>query len=152
MAPAVAERTPERIAHIINLDGTIPIDGKSTRELMPDLWTDFRRRAKASGDERWAPPVPEWTFGVTGEDLTWMRSKLTAHPLRTWETPLLFSKVIDRGIPRTFIHCTEGVSQEEALLQEKDCRKVGWHYRSMPTGHDAMITAPRELTTLLMGI
>lgn len=36
MAPAVAERVPERIAHIVNLDGIIPIDGKPFKDMMPD--------------------------------------------------------------------------------------------------------------------
>ncbi len=149
MAPAVAERIPERLAHVINLDGEIPIDGKSTKEILPDLWSDFRHSAQASGDEWWASP-PDWTFGVTGTDLEWMKSKLTAHPLKTWETPFSLTNQIARSIPRTFIHCTEGVSQEERENQERNCTQMGWQYRMLPTGHDAMITAPQELTKLLL--
>src|SRR5258708_4241557 len=36
MVPAVAERIPERLAHIVNLDGPIPIDGKSVKDILPD--------------------------------------------------------------------------------------------------------------------
>lgn len=150
MAPAVAERVPERISHIINLNGVIPIEGKSFKELMPDFWVDFQQRGRNNGDETWSPPVTEWTFGVTGADLAWMRSKLTPHPLKTWETPLFFSNPVTRSIPRTFIHCTEGVSPDDITNEEKKCTRNGWQYRQLVTGHDAMITAPEELTHLLL--
>lgn len=150
MAPAVAERAPERVAHIISLDGVIPVDGKPFKDFVPDVWNDFRQRGQANGDEWWSPPVREWTFGVTGDDLEWMMSKLTPHPLKTWETPLSFTNPAARSIPRTFIQCIEGVSLDGIANQEKDCARMGWHYRTLPTGHDAMITAPKELAELLL--
>jgi pimeloyl-ACP methyl ester carboxylesterase len=150
MAPAVAECVPERIGHIVNLDGVLPVDGKAFKDLMPDYWNDFRQRARAKGDEWWSAPVPEWTFGAIGDDLAWMQSKLTPHPLKTWEMPLSFTNPSARSIPRTFIHCTEGASSEDISNQEKDCAQFGWQYRQLPTGHDAMITAPKELTELLI--
>lgn len=150
MAPAVADRVPERVAHIVNLDGGLPVDGKPIKDLMPDMWDEMRRRAQASGDVWWVPPIPEWTFGVTGDDLIWMRSKLTPHPLRTWETPLLFSSPALRTIPRTFIHCTEGATPDEIASQARDCAEMGWRSSTLATGHDAMITAPSQLTDLLL--
>ncbi len=150
MAPAVAERVPERIAHIVNLDGVIPVEGKAFKDLLPDYWEDFRQRGRANGDEGWSPPVLEWTFGVTGADLEWMQSKLTPHPLKTWETPLHFTNPAARSIPRTFIHCAEGLAAHEVAEEEKKCASLGWGYRALPTGHDAMITAPEELTKTLL--
>jgi pimeloyl-ACP methyl ester carboxylesterase len=150
MAPAVAERVPERIAHIVNIDGVLPVDGRSFKELMPDYWEDFRQRGRAKGDEWWSPPIPEWTFGIIGPDLEWMSSRLTPHPLKTWEMPLSFTSPAARSIPRTFIHCTEGASPEEITGQEKECAQMGWQYRQLATGHAAMITAPQELTELLL--
>ena len=150
MAPAVAERVPERIAHIVNLDGVLPVADKPFKDLMPDFWDDLRQRARANGDEWWSPPIPEWTFGVTGDDLEWMQSKLTQHPLKTWEMPISFTNPTARSIPRTLIHCTEGYSPEEVVNEEKNCVESGWQYRQLATGHDAMITAPSELTELLL--
>jgi pimeloyl-ACP methyl ester carboxylesterase len=150
MAPAVAERVPERIAQIINLDGIIPIEGKAFKDLMPDYFEDFQKRGRASGDEWWSPPIPEWTFGMAGADLEWVQSKSTPYPLKTWEMPLSFTNPAARSIPRTFIHCTEGASPEEITGQEKECAQMGWQYRQLATGHAAMITAPQELTELLL--
>lgn len=150
MAPAVAERIPERLAHMVNLDGILPTDGKSIKEMLPDFWADVRQHAQASGDEWWSPPIPDWTFGVMGADLEWMKSKLTAHPLKTWETPFSFTTQAARSIPRTFIHCAEGLAPEEMANREKECAQMGWQYRTLQTGHDAMITAPKELAELLL--
>lgn len=51
MAPAVAERILQRLAHVVNLDGVLPVDGKAFKDLLPDYWADFRNRARAGGDE-----------------------------------------------------------------------------------------------------
>jgi len=149
MVPAVAARVPERVSHVINLDGILPVAGKPIKEMLPDFWQNFRERAQANGDEWWAPP-PGWTFGVTGADLEWMKSRLTSHPLKTWETPLFFTNPAASTIPHTFIHCTDGSSQDDISNQEKDCLREVWQYRMLPTGHDAMITMPVKLTELLL--
>lgn len=146
----VADRIPEQIGQLINIDGPIPMDGQNFIELMPDLWTDFRARALASGDEWWAPIIPEWTFGANGADLDWMRSKLTAHPLKTWNTRFSLTNSAGLSIPRVFVHCIEGVSSEEIVKTEKDCEGMDWHYRNLLSDHDAMITVPQELTQLLL--
>lgn len=152
MAPFVAEHSPERIAHLVNLDGIIPVEGKAFKEMMPDYFDDFRKRGLADGDEWWSPPILEWTFGVTGADLEWMQAKLTPYPLKTWLLPMSFTNPDSRPIPRTFIHCTEGYSAEEIVAEERKCLEAGWGYRQLATGHDAMITAPKELTELLIDL
>jgi pimeloyl-ACP methyl ester carboxylesterase len=150
MVPAVAEKVPGRVAHLINLDGPIPVDGKSAKDLMPDIWGDFSQRAQVGGDAGWIPPIPEWTFGISGADLEWMMSKLTAHPLKTLETQLNFSDPTACSIPRTFIYCTEGASPEEIAAQEKECVRSNYQYRALATGHDAMITRPDEFVKILL--
>lgn len=152
MAPAVAERIPERFAHIVNLDGVIPIEGKAFKDLMPDYFDDFQKRGLANGDEWWSPPILEWTFGVAGAELEWMQSKLTPYPLKTWLMLMTFTNPVARSIPRTFIHCTGGSSVEEIVKEEKKCLEAGWQYCQLATGHDAMITAPEELSKLLLDL
>lgn len=150
MAPIVADRIPERIAHIVNLDGIIPEKGKTCKEMMPDYWSDFRNRASASGDEWWVPPVIEWTFGVSGADLEWMQSKLTPHPLKTWTTVVNLSNPAAQSIPSTFVLCTDGMTEKDIAAEEKKFTGLGMNFRSLPTGHDAMITMPNELAKILL--
>ncbi len=152
MIAAVAERTPQRITHLVNLDGILPVEGKALRDIMPQYFEDFRQRGHANGDEWWVPPVPEWTFGLTGADLDWMRAKLTPYPLKTWLMPMPLASESARAIPRTFIRCTDGYSAEAILNDEQVCLQSGWQYRQLATGHDVMLTAPKDLSQCLHGL
>ena len=150
MAPIVADRIPERVAHIVNLDGMIPENGKSLADLIGETWDFFKKKATDSGDEWWCPPILEWTVGVSGADLKWAQSKLTPHPLKTLTTPVALENPRAKSIPSTFILCSEGMTDEDIAAEEKKLAGLGMNFRSLPTGHDAMITMPNELANMLL--
>ena len=150
MAHVVADRIPERVGHIVNLDGMVPENGKSLADLIGETWDFFKKKATESGDEWWCPPILEWTFGVSGADLEWAQSKLTPHPLKTLTTPVALENSRAQSIPSTFIRCSEGMTEEEVAAEEKNFTGLGINFRSLPTGHDAMITVPKELAKILL--
>lgn len=150
LVPAIAERIPERLAHLVNLDGPIPEDGKALSQLIGDIWDFFVKNAIRPDDEWRIQPIADWTFGVSGVDLEWLQSKLTPHPLKTLTTPLVLINPDARSLPRTFISCTGALSAEERAVEEEKYSASGWRYRFIPTGHDAMITEPEELTKILL--
>ncbi|NUM46289.1 MAG: alpha/beta hydrolase [Anaerolineales bacterium] len=153
LAPAIVEKIPERIAHLVNLDGPLPENGKALKDLIGDTWGFFLQNAILPGDEGRIQPIADWTFGVSGTDLAWMQSKLTPHPLKPLITPLFFTNPLAHALPRTFISCTETrPSAEEVTAEEKKYAESGWSYRFIPTGHDAMITAPEALATVLLDL
>ncbi len=146
----IADKVPERIAHIVNLDGMVPEDGKSLADLIGETWDFFKKKAIESGDEWRCPPILEWTFGVSGVDLEWVQSKLTPHPLKTLTTPVALENPRAKSIPSTFIRCSEGMTEEDIAAEEKKFVALGMNFRSLPTGHDAMITMPKELAKILL--
>lgn len=150
MAHVVADRIPERIAHIVNLDGIVPENGKSLADLIGKTWDFFKKKAVESGDEWWCPPILEWTFGVSGADLEWAQSKLTPHPLKTLTTPVTLENPRAKSIPSTFIRCADGMTEDEVAAEEKKFTALGMNFRSLPTGHSAMITMPKELAKILL--
>jgi pimeloyl-ACP methyl ester carboxylesterase len=150
MAPIVADRILERIAHTVNLDGMVPENGKSLADQIGKTWDFFKKKATESDDEWWCPPILDWTFGLSGMDLKWAQSKLTPHPLRTLSTPVTLSNSAAQSIPSTFIRCSDGMSDEEVAAEEKKFTGLGMNFRSLPTGHDAMITVPEELAKILL--
>lgn len=150
IAPVVADRIPDRIMHIVNLDGIVPENGKSLADLIGETWDFFKRKAIENGDEWRCPPILEWTFGVSGADLEWAQSKLTPHPLKTLMTPVVFENPRAKSIPSTFILCSEGMTDEDVAAEEKKFTGLGMNFRSLPTGHDAMITMPNELAKILL--
>lgn len=150
MAPVVADKIPGWIAHIVNLDGIVPENGKALKDLIGETWDFFKKKAIEGGDEWRCPPILEWTFGVSGVDLEWMQSKLTPHPLKALTTPVALENPRAQSIPSTFILCSEGMTDEDIAAEEKKFTGLGMNFRSLPTGHDAMITMPKELAEILL--
>jgi hypothetical protein len=52
-------------------------------------------------------------------------------------------------VPRTYVLCTQSGFKPVA---ERVRREPGWNYREIDTRHMAMLTAPREVTALLLGL
>lgn len=150
LAPAIAEKIPKRIAHLVNLDGPLPEDGKALKELIGDYWDYIQKNAILPGDEWRIQPIPDWTFGVSGPDLAWMHSKLTPHPLKPLTTPLTLTNPAAHAIPRTYISCNEGATAEDIAAEEARFNSLGWQYRHLATGHDAMITMPEGVANILL--
>jgi pimeloyl-ACP methyl ester carboxylesterase len=152
MAPLIADRIPERIAHLVNLDGPLPEAGKALKDLIGDTWDFFQKNAIDLRDQGRIQPIADWTFGVSGADLVWMKSKLTPNPLKPLTTVIDLANPSAQSIPRTFISCVEGKSADEIVVEEKHYAGIGWIYRSLPTDHDAMIIMPDALTKILLDI
>ena len=152
----VVDAVPERIAHLVYLDTFVPRDGESMVSVSPMIMRLLlRRQAQADG---WRIGS-RGTYGVTTEpDRSWVLSKVTPQPLKTLEQPLqLKNPAIVSAKPRTHIACTGGGfvrSLVRRLLAPRALppREAGWRLRQLPTGHDAMITVPRELADLLLEV
>jgi hypothetical protein len=128
-------------------------------DIAPLVIAIFRWQARHRGDGwRVAPPRGE-AFGVTEEpDVRWVRAMVAPQPLKTFEEPLRLSDPdIVSQFPRTHIGCTGGgrlVSFMRRLASPSALppKQPGWRLRQLPTGHDAMITMPRELAGLLLEV
>jgi hypothetical protein len=133
----------------------VPRDGESMADSSPIVIYVLRKQAQAHGDG-WRVDS-HGTYGVTTEpDRSWLRSKLTPQPLKTLEQPLhLKNPAIVSAKPRTHIECTGGgffFSLMRRILAPRALppTEAGWRLRQLPTGHDAMITMPRELADVLL--
>ncbi|MET7683767.1 alpha/beta hydrolase family protein [Streptomyces sp. NPDC005423] len=153
---AAANAVPDRIARLVYLDAMVPRDGESAVDVQPmsQALIDLALRS----DSGWrVPPLPELPppmglFGVTDPaDVAWLRSTLSDQPVRCLQQPVRLDNPALDTIPRTHIHCLAGVPEGivrrpvPAIQPNGDRADV----RSLPTGHDCMITMPRELAGLL---
>ncbi len=156
-----ADRVRDRIRHLVYLDTFVPRDGDSMLSaaaiVAPIAVGVFRLQARLHGDGwRVEPPAHE-DFGVTEEpDRSWVRRSLTAQPLKTLVEPLRLNdpEIVSR-FPRTHIHCTGRgrlvwVVQQVLFRRTLPPREPGWRLTQLPTGHDCMVTMPRELANLLI--
>jgi hypothetical protein len=148
----VADRMPQRLRRLVFLDATLPESGKSIFEQMaPEVREARIKAAQAfSGGVSMPPPRAE-TFGVTDPaDTAWVERRLTPHPIATYSLPLMLKHPLGNGLPVTYIRCIDPAYANTAASAEFARSHPGWQYLEIRTGHDAMVTAPAELTEMLL--
>lgn len=146
----VAELVPERLRHLVYLDATVPVSGRTPLDLGTAASTEERRRLGAeSGGVSVAAPDPG-VFGVPpGPDAEWVGRRLTPQPFGAFDSALVLQEPPGNGVPCTYVACTDPVYEGLGWARER-ARVLGWPMRTLATGHDAMVTAPRDTADLLM--
>ena len=158
----VADRAPERIAHLVYVDAFVPEHGQALLDLLPpDRRQGFEALVQAEGQgwlmPRFAPVpwerfVPE-VWHVTDEaDLRWMLDRLCPTPFRHFTDPVRCVSPSAAALPRTYVRCTRyqhpGFDRHARMAQET----AGWRYRELATYHHPAITHPRELAEALLEV
>ncbi len=153
----VADRVPQRIAHLVYLDAVVPRDGQSLVDTAPFVGTFLRREANKSGDGWRVNPPRGGAFGIKKEpDLSLVRSKVTPQPLKTFFQPVhITAPEAVAAIPHTYIECTRrGVMiwlmRRLFLRSSLPPNAAGWNWRKIASDHIAMILAPKALADLLL--
>jgi hypothetical protein len=132
------------------LDGTTPRPGESMLDLaLPAVRESFV--ARVEGGFMALPTMA--AMGVTDPaDIAWVQGKLTPHPLKTFQEPIHFDASRLSGLRKTFIRCTGERGERGVSVSAERCKSAPgeWTYKELPTGHDAMVTMPDQLTEMLM--
>jgi len=147
----VAEACANQISDIVYLDGFLPDHGQSAWDIIPEGKEQWERKAKESGAGWLVPPVdPVDMYGVSDPvDARWLREKMVPTPLYTHEEPLHAPEERRKKLPQAYISCRQ---YEIFKPMARKAKREGIRYYELDTGHDAMVTAPEELTTILLDI
>jgi pimeloyl-ACP methyl ester carboxylesterase len=149
----VADRAAARVAHLVYFDAVVPRDGEGEFDHFADHGAGMQEHARARGDGwRVPPPAEEALVAWAGTaELPWLTERLTPHPLKSLREPVRLATSATTLIPATYIRCTD---TPLTVLAESTVRAkaAGWRYRELPTGHDAMVTMPRELADLFLEV
>jgi pimeloyl-ACP methyl ester carboxylesterase len=158
----VAERTPERLAQLIYLDAFVPEAGQALVDILapdPQLRTAMEERVRSEGDGwslpslrpgPWEPFLRE-AWRITDEaDLHWVMARLDPQPYATMTEAVRRANPAAATLPRTYVRCAL-VPHPHFDRFAATAKRSGseWRYRELASGHDAMITAPREVADLL---
>lgn len=149
-----ADRVPGRLRHLVYLDARILEPGMTPLDVSsPPAREERIRTAQEFSGGLCVRPPPAVSFGVPpGEDAEWVDKHLTPHPMGTFTSKLKLDHPIGNGLPCTYIARTEPLSEQLASSREWARDRPGWGWGDIATGHDAMISAPRELAGMLMEI
>lgn len=153
----VADRAPERLRHLVYLDGLVLASGEHSFSSLPAHEAEHRTEAAAAATDGLAVPVPSnlpvvWGIKKGEPDYDWVLRRLTPHPLRTYTTALELRAPIGNGVPCTYVECTAPLHPMLAESRALVARLAGWRTVRLDAPHDAMITHPDEVASLLAGL
>ena len=153
----VAEVCPQRLDHLVYVNGVVPRDGEAMVDQLDAVrGPDFTARVRAAIDNREEFLRPPSTveeirrrWGITDpEDQSRVLPRLRpqsvasfAQPVRLWSSEAL-------EISRSFILSRESGFDPVA----ERVRQSDWGLYQLDTGHDPMITKPREVAEILLRI
>jgi pimeloyl-ACP methyl ester carboxylesterase len=148
----IADRAAGRIAALVYLDAANPLNGQSLVDVSGPMMSAARALGRVvDGVELVLFPDTEIVklYGVTDpEDVAWMADRLTPHPWRCFEQPLVLEHEDELwAIPQFHIVCTSTLATRDPQLMER-ARAAGRLW-SIDTGHDLMITEPKTVAQAL---
>ena len=141
-----------RLRSLVYLDAFVPQDGERMADHMSPESRNALRAAFDAGQAAYAP-LPATAFGITNAaDAAWANARLTPHPAGTYLQPIRLHAPLPADIRRSYVECRAPSLAVLAPTQARLRADPAWTYRQLATGHDAMITAPRELSDLLLAL
>lgn len=150
-----ADALRDRIAHCVFVDAVVPPDG-TRRWRWADVNSAADRDARlAVARERGAgvalpAPAPS-AFGVSDPaDLAWLERRLRPMPIGTYTGAIDLPNGGAQGLARTYVAAVDPVYAPLAPVHARVQATPGWRWRTIATGHDVMVSAPRSLATLLL--
>lgn len=147
----VIDQMPERIAGAIYLDAPMGMNGKSVFDGAPADVRKARTDAaiNVKGTMAIAPPSST-AFGLSvPAQVAWVDRRMTPMPFKSYETPLILKGKVGGQIPKKFIHAVQPVLPN-IVPSAKYAKENGWDYSEIATGHDAMVSMPKETAALLL--
>jgi pimeloyl-ACP methyl ester carboxylesterase len=141
-----ANRAPERVRHVVLIDAWAGAHGASLFGLAPEWLVDgFTRSANDNGEGWFLPAPPPAALGVTDpQDAAWLEGQMSPQPLKTFTDATELTGAVE-AIPGTAIICRPGMG----LPFDEFGAQLGYEIVELESGHDAMVTNPRQLAQIL---
>ncbi len=150
----VVHRMPTRIANLVYLDAAVPEPGESFFQAI-----NFQPPPGGVPSGVWQLPpqavgCDSAGVGLTDpEDGAWVDRRLTPQPIGTFVQPISFDWAGLGSVKKVYIRSLRPWFAREpfTLFHERAIQK-GWATYDIDTGHDSMVSRPRELAALLRTI
>lgn len=151
----VAGQVAERIAELVFLDAPHTRHGESLCDASPGMGERIEEHSEVVDGIRltlFPTPGVMAAFGIDDpEDIAWALPLLTPHPVACFTEKLnLADEAAVLAIPRTSIDCTPTLSRRDAAMNAR--ARSSDRTFEIDTGHDLMITKPREVADILLAI
>ncbi len=154
IASLVTDRVPERIGHLVIIDGGIAQDGQSIFGRIPaEIAAKRRTLVKVVNDTEVLPFAPVGSLIIDDPALAaWTHRQLTPHPVACYTKPIRLMNPAGNGRPMTYIACTSPRYPVSAGMHEKVQAMPHIRYRPIAAGHNCIISAPGLVADELLEI
>ena len=154
IASLVTDRFPERIGHLVIIDGGIAQDGQSIFGRIPaEIVAKRRRLVKVVNGTEVLPFAPVGSLIIDDPELAaWTHQRLTPHPVACYTKPIRLENPAGNGRPMTYIACTRPRYPVSAGMHEKVQAMPHIRYRPIEAGHNCIISAPDLVARELLAI
>jgi pimeloyl-ACP methyl ester carboxylesterase len=154
IATLVTDRIPERIGHLVIIDGGIAQDGQSIFGRIPaEIVAKRRRLVKVVNGTEVLPFAPVGSLIIDDPTLAaWTHRRLTPHPVACYTKPIRLANPPGNGRPMTYIACTRPRYPVSAGMHEKVQTMPNVRYRPIEAGHNCIISAPDLVAQELLAI
>ncbi|WP_406316600.1 alpha/beta hydrolase [Streptosporangium sp. NBC_01639] len=155
VAGSVVDRAPERVAHTVYVEAFVAHDGKSMLDVFPDSLRAEELRLIDDNDGRLPPPpVAAISAGqdLSHRDAQWLLDRFVGHPCRSISDPVTLTRP-PATHSATYVVCekdhfTGSIDDDIGRLRDEP----GWTFRTLKTGRWPMLSAPGELSELLLEV
>jgi len=144
IAQLVTDRAPERIKHLVIIDGGITQDGQSIFGRIPkEIVAKRLKLIRVVNDTEVLPFAPVGSLIIDDPELAaWTHRQLTPHPVACYTKPITLRHAAGNGRPMTYIACTKPRYPVSAGMHEKVQTMSHIRYRPIAAGHNCIISAP----------
>jgi pimeloyl-ACP methyl ester carboxylesterase len=146
----VAERIAERLGALVYVDAFVPADAATRFAIDAGRLADVQAAAK--GNDGWrVPPPPATRWGIDDPaDRAWVDRLCTPHPLRCFEEVQTLTGAWRTVARRSYILAGAYAGSPFQGFYAERKNDPSWRLRSLPAGHDMMVTVPGELAAVLI--
>lgn len=149
----VADRIPNRLKKLVFLDALLLENGRSLLSYQTAEGRAEMERQTIPTKGLSIPPFPARVFGIKDPATRkWVDERLTPQPYKSYIQPLTLQHAFGNNLPLIYIECVDEQLPVLKQFADKTRNNKAWEFYSLDTGHDAMITAPDQLTALLLRI
>ena len=155
----VADRVPERLARVVYLDASVPVDGENSYDadlVSEEARASDRAAAEAAGMSGFlvVEPYVEWIETLLPDrgDREWVFANLVSQPIATYTQPIRLRNPAATAVPRVYVRRTEDPDGFGNPAEARIRSTPGWAYRELAENHLAPINAPQETARILLSV
>ena len=151
VATGVADKAPDRIARVVNIDAFAPKDGQSLFDLLGPKGEAHMRAGAAKDGNGWKLPLNPMPPDTSPEDSAWAVPKRRPQPIKTFEEKIRLTSA--KFPPRHYIYAKKnGPGDVFRQFAERARSEPGWTCHEIDASHNPHITCPDVLMALLTQI